>query len=321
MSVGGQGVNDMKKTTLFIILAFFTIHISLFAGDQPTVPSFEEFSDWSRRHPETDTDLDLYHRSWKDSPTHIGHGGFIEQVILEPGDPMNPPAKGKVLTCLKEYDHGFLAGHFTTEPTIHEKLQTLFFVISGSGSVSADGETVDISEGTGVFMPAGLTYRFSNPADTPMEFLIFSEEITEGFEPSKSMRVGSYHDNPPGHGPYWHWAHVSRQVVSCDFANPIGFGVVTIDAFDIAHPHVAPVGIEEVWFQLKGTSLMYFGNRLFRHEEGRAFYITPNLKVPHSSINITDEPMMWMYLGIRLDRLFPDTPEKTALIERLTISD
>ncbi|MFC1538669.1 cupin domain-containing protein [Candidatus Latescibacterota bacterium] len=311
----------MKKIAIYIVLALLAAQMSAFAGDQPTVPSFEEFSDWSRRHPDTDTDLDLYHHSWKDSPTHIGHGGFIEQEILKPGDPMNPPECGAVLTCLKEYNHGFLKGSFTTESTTHEKLQVLFFVISGNGSVEAGGETADISEGTGVFMPAGITYQFSNTTETPMEFLIFSEEITEGFEPLEKMQIGSYHDNPPGNGQAWHWAHVSRNVISGGFANPLSFGVVTIDALDIAQPHVAPIGIEEIWFQLKGKSLMYFGNRLFWHEEGEAFYITPNYKVPHSSINNTDGPMMWVYLGIRLDRLLPDTPEKTALIESLTIDE
>jgi hypothetical protein len=66
---------------------------------------------------------------------------------------------------------------------------------------------------------------------------------------------------------------------------------------------------------------MFFGNRLFWHEEGEAFYITPNYKVPHSSINHTDEPMMWIYLGIRLDRNIPQTEEIKALIDSLTVKE
>lgn len=311
----------MKKLVILLVMLLFLPFSPAFSGHQPTVPSFDEFSDWSRRHPDTDTNLDMYHRSWKSSPAHIGHGGFIEQEIFYPGDPLNPPKCGAVLTCLKEYNHGFLEGNTRTKPTTHEKLQVLFFVIKGEGTVHAGGKKVDIYDGSGVFIPARLEYQFRNTSEKPLEMLIFSEEISEGFEPSTEIQIGNYHDSVPGTGLAWHWSHVSRSIVSGNFENPISYGVVTIDALDIAHPHVAPIGIEEIWFQLKGKSLMFFGNRLFWHEEGEAFYITPNYKVPHSSINHTNEPMMWIYLGIRLDRDIPQTKEIKALIDSLTVKE
>ena len=103
-----------------------------------------------------------------------------------------------------------------------------------------------------------------------------------------------------------HWAHIGRGFgwdTPPKFANPMGFAIVSIDKFDIAQPHVHGAGCEEIWCQLKGTSLLLFGNRLFHQEPGEAFLIPPNRKVPHSSINATDEPMLWLYMGNRHDQV------------------
>ena len=176
-------------------------------------------------------------------------------------------------------------------------------------------------EGSGIFLPAGLTYIFTADKDSPVEALIFSEKISDKFVPSKEMTIGNYRDKVPGAGPFWHWSHITRGIVDGKWENPIWFGIVTLDALEIAQPHVAPIGIEEIWLQVKGRGLMFFGNRLFWHEPGEAFYIPPNYKVPHSSVNYSDEPMLWMYLGIRLDNKIQITPAMKALIDSLTVTE
>jgi len=60
---------------------------------------------------------------------------------------------------------------------------------------------------------------------------------------------------------------------------------------------------EEIWCQVKGKSLLLFGNRLYKQEPGEAFLIPPNRKVPHSSINHTGEHMLWLYFGNRHDNV------------------
>lgn len=149
-------------------------------------------------------------------------------------------------------------------------------------------------------MPAKLEYRFTNTTQEPMEVIIIVEDIPNDFKPKTSMSVGNYHNNIPYAG--MHWAHIGRSICDCSFANPMGVAVVTIDAFDIAQPHVHGEGCEEIWCQLKGKSLLLFGNRLRWQREGEAFLVPPDGKVPHSSINYTDEPMQWLYLGNRHDR-------------------
>jgi mannose-6-phosphate isomerase-like protein (cupin superfamily) len=130
------------------------------------------------------------------------------------------------------------------------------------------------------------------------------EEIPAGFNPNTKISVGDYRKTLPSVG--MHWAHIGRGFTwdtPPKFANPVGFAAVSIDKFDIAQPHVHGPGCEEVWCQLQGTSLLLFGNRLLKQEPGEAFLVPPNRKVPHSSINPSDEPMMWLYMGNRHDHV------------------
>jgi len=266
-------------------------------------PSFYEHAKSNHRHPGIDTDVYLYINHWRNSLPYEGHGGLIERDILTPGDPLNPPKKGAVLKYIKAYKRGVLQPCCDTQPFKCDKEQAFFYVMGGTGRVEAGGKKAELEEGKAVVIPAGLEYRFFNPTKEDLEMIIVEEEITTGFIPNNEMSVGSYHDSKPSVG--MHWAHIGRGFlydVSPKFANPMGLGIVSIDKFDIAQPHVHGPGCEEIWCQLKGKSLLFFGNRLLWQEPGEAFLIPPNNKVPHSSINHTGD-MLWLYLGNRHDRL------------------
>lgn len=290
-------------TLLGFGLAGFTTILAQEKVTQEPDPSYAEDAKSSRRHPEVDTDVFLYINHWRNSLPHEGHGGIIERDILTPGDPAHPPKKGAVLKYIKAYKRGVLQPRTNTQLNKHEKEQVFFYVMDGVGQVEAGGKKAELEEGTAVVIPAGLEYRLFNPTEQPLEMIIVVEEITPGFIPNKEMSVGSYHDSKPSTGT--HWAHIGRGFaydVNPKFANPMGFSIVSIDRFDIAQPHVHGPGTEEIWCQLKGKSLLFFGNRLLRQEPGEAFLIPPNNKVPHCSINATDEQMLWLYFGNRHDK-------------------
>jgi mannose-6-phosphate isomerase-like protein (cupin superfamily) len=301
----------MKKslvlTTVFMLAfglgGFSAVLLQEKLTEEPE-PSFYEHAKSNHRHPEVDTNVYLYINHWRNSLPHEGHGGLIERDILTPGDPLHPPKKGAVLKYLKAYKRGVLQPRCNTQPTKHDREQVFFYVMEGTGRVEAGGKKAGLEEGTALVIPAELEYRFFNPTEGCLEMIIVVEEISDGFIPNKEMSVGNYHDSKPGIG--YHWAHIGRGFsydVSPKFANPMGLGIVSIDKFDIAQPHVHGPGCEEIWCQLKGKSLLYFGNRLLWQEPGEAFLIPPNNKVPHCSINHTDEHMLWLYLGNRHDRL------------------
>ena len=104
-----------------------------------------------------------------------------------------------------------------------------------------------------VVIPAGLSYRLFNPSDRPLELFLAAEETPDGFVPARELSVGRYRDSLPLVGA--HWAHIARPFVydhEPKFANPMGFVVVSVDAFDIAQPHTHPAAAEEIWLQVKG---------------------------------------------------------------------
>ncbi|MDP2982558.1 MAG: cupin domain-containing protein [Candidatus Latescibacter sp.] len=299
------------KRLLMLTAALFTI--TFIPGyTQDKAPSYFELDDYNHRYPATDTNIDFYLQNWKNSPVYnrsVMHGGWIERPYLTPGDPANPSRPGAVLKYIKAYNHGALDPATYTQKTKHDKEQVFFYITEGVGRVEAGGKKADLSEGTGVFIPAGLTYQFFNTdKEQSLQAVIVVEDITEGFQPLKEMKTGSYKDHMPGAG--MHWAHIGRGIVDgVKFSNPMGIAVVSVAAWDMAQPHMHGPGCEEIWCQLKGTSLLLFGNQLRRQEPGMAFLIPPTFKIPHSSINGTDEPMQWLYLGNRHD------PQETRKME------
>lgn len=294
----------MKKVLFLTVVMFAAFAAVVLAQDK--APSYFEMDDYNHRYPETDTNIDLYLRSWKNSPVYRGsslHGGWIERPYLTTGDPLNPPRPGAVLKYMKSYNHGRIDAGSKTQKVSHDKEQVFFFILKGKGRVVAGDKTAELAEGTGVFIPAGLEYQFFNDCtEYSMEAIVVAEEITDDFEPAKEMATGSYHDSQPRPG--MHWAHIGRGIFQDGrpkFQNPVGFAHVSVDAHDMAQPHMHGPGVEEVWCQIKGDSLLMFGNQLRVQEVGMAFLIPPTFKIPHSSINHTDEPMQWLYMGNRHD--------------------
>ena len=296
----------------YVVLAVMVIFVSTVAWSQKPemVISNQEYKSFLNSHDPViyfdgqrrsyDTDVDDFLCDWRDSDGHVGHGGFIEHSYFTRGNPVNPEKPGAILTYLKEYDHGILSPNSITQPTKHDKEQEFFFVLGGTGTVEAGGKTVFLKEGTGVFIPAGLTYQFKNISEDPLEVVIVVEEIGEDFEPGTEMVSGNYHDSEVSYG--GHWSHVVRNILSgAKYYHPLGFIVVSLESFDIAHPHAHVEGAEEIWNQIMGESLLFVGKNLRRQPVGTAFMAPPDSISAHASINHTGEPMYWFYTSIRYD--------------------
>ena len=263
-------------------------------------PSYREDAPWGLRRPGLDTDVSLYINHWRNSPPREGHGGLVERDILTRGDPFHPAKKGAVLRYLKSYLRAELPPGSGTREYRDAREQVFLYVLAGTGRIEAGGRGVDLEEGMAVVVPAGLPYRFTNSAGRPLELFLAAEEAPDGFVPARELSVGKYRESLPLVGA--HWAHIARPFIydrEPKFSNPMGFVVVSIDACDVAQPHTHPAPTEEIWLQVKGTSLLFFGNRLLRQEPGEAFLVPPTNGAPHSSINPNGEPQQWLFFGCR----------------------
>lgn len=292
----------MKKVVFLFLSGFIFCQTFVYAQDERLVPSYDERSGFIRDYPEVDIDVNPFINSWKDSKVFVGHGGFAEQTILTPGDPVNPSKKGAVLKYIKAYNHGFLYGNDKTKPTKHDSEQVIFYVINGFGKVTAGGKTSDIKEGSGIFIPAGLEYNFANTSGKALEVIIIVEGIPAGFKPVKDMVVKSYYDQTPG---FCCWAYTTYGLFSKSdgLAEPMGIAVVQVENYGMGSPHFHLDGCEEVWLKIKGDeNPVLLGKKLLRQNIGDAFLPPPNGLVPHAVINPTEKPMAWLYMGNRHDK-------------------
>ncbi|MBT4482272.1 MAG: cupin domain-containing protein [Candidatus Latescibacteria bacterium] len=287
-------------TLTFISVLFFQAPAS--AQDERLVPSYDEKSQYIYDHPDVDINVYPFVNTWKNSDVQVGHGGFVEQTIFTRGNPVDPPTKGAVLKYIRSYNHGFLYGNEKTEPIKHDREQVIFYITRGAGTVEAGDKSSEISEGTGIFIPAGLEYSFTNASGVALEVIIIVEEIPEDFKPKKDMVVKSYYDAIPGH---CCWAYTTYSLFGRNdgLAEPMGLAVVAVESYGMGSPHYHVEGCEEIWLKLKGEeNSLLLGKKLLRQNIGEAFLAPPNGLVPHSVINHTESPMAWLYLGNRHDR-------------------
>ena len=294
-----------EKKALRVVLATLAVVLAASARAQQETrgepePSFREDAPSNRRHPGLDTDVSLYINHWRNSPPREGHGGLVERDILTRGDPFQPPSKGAVLRYLAAYRRAELSPRAETREFKDAREQVFLYVMGGRGRIGTKGRTVELEEGTAVVVPAGVSYRLFNAASRTLELFLAAEETPTDFVPQKELSVGRFRDSKPTVGA--HWAHVARPFIydhEPKFANPMGFIIVSMDAFDVAQPHTHPAAAEEIWLQLKGTSLLLLGNRLLRQEPGEAFLVPPTNTVPHGSMNPDGERQLWLFFGCR----------------------
>ncbi|HDY90047.1 MAG TPA: cupin domain-containing protein [bacterium] len=292
----------MKKMIVSTVILFLFLQTFVFAQDERLIPSYDEDSGFIRDYPEVDINVSPYLCTWKDSKVEIGHGGFVEQAVFTSGDPLNPPRKGALLKYIKAYNHGFLYGNEKTNPIRHDKEQVVFYIMNGTGSVEAVGKSAEIKEGTGIFIPAGLEYSFTNTSGVVLEVIIIVEDIPAGFKPRKDMVVKSYYDSTPG---FCCWAYTTYGLFGRNdgLAEPMGIAIVAVENYGMGSPHFHVEGCEEIWLKLKGEeNPLLLGKKLLRQNIGDAFLAPPNGLVPHSVINNTEKPMAWLYLGNRHDK-------------------
>jgi len=174
--------------------------------------------------------------------------------------------------------------------------------MSGTGIIKwAEGKS-NIVEGSGIFIPAGIQYSFINDSSKPLEVLIITEEIPEGFKPGKKIIIRNYKESKPG---FCCWAYTIRNLFgkSDGLAEPMGIAVITVEGLGMGSPHYHIDGCEEIWTKIKGEqNLLMLGKKLLRQDIGDAFLAPPDGLVPHSVINPGESEMCWLYIGNRHDK-------------------
>jgi len=238
--------------------------------------------------------LGTYMRGWWQASTEASHGCLLERVFMTRVDPAIPSKPGAVLLNMRSISRAILGPCTSTVPTTHEDFLEVMYVASGGGRVEAGDQACAVREGSMVLFPAGMSHKLINDGCESLELIIITNDREKDISAEKEFKHSNYHDNPITTTTS-HWHHICYSV---GVGGGVGTIVVGIDAMRIAEPHGhGPDKFDEVWYQLKGTSLLLLGNEIGRQHVGQAFNCPPN--VPHASINDSCELMKWLYISMR----------------------
>ena len=178
---------------------------------------------------------------------------------------------------------------------------SLFFIsLTGAGTFEAGDLKQQVTEGDAILVPPGLTHVLSNSENTPLEFLILEEVLSDGIEaPRKDALIRNYRERPLGQG---HWTHLVHPIFGPDDGLVTLHSVlmVRIEAMQTPDTHGHGPDMDEVWYMLEGNGIHVVSRNVYRQMPGDAVSVASS-NPGHSLINDTDEPLKTFYFA-RYDR-------------------
>jgi len=256
-----------------------------------------------------DRRIDMFIGDWRKSMPRHAYGSLVLRDILTRGDNYAPPEPGAILKAINYLAYGRLQPHNVTTPTMLNREQNVFYVVGGSGEISAGGKTVAIHKDIAVFIPENIEFTMTNTGDADLTMYVVSEPVPDGFVPAKAMLVTDEAQvpvrTPMAASPYTlpgasgHWAHVVRDLFSrTDGLATIG-DLITVDInpMTMGEPHPHNPGQEEIWTAIDGDSLAFIGTELRVQHPGMAYMIRPDQSMTHSNINAGDRPVKFLWFS------------------------
>lgn len=249
----------------------------------------------------TGDQITYYFGDWHNATPRTIRGSLVEQDILTRGDATHPTEKGAVLRDVNSYTYATLAPNASTTPTRLDGQQEIYYVESGRGTVTAGGQTAELSRNIAVLMPANLEFTLKNTGDQPLAMYVVNEPTPSGFQPNAQMLVRD-ENKVLVSTTTQEWSEIVKPL----FAKEDGLGTlqnvetVTLDPLTISRPDFVKnnTDIEAVWTELDGTSIAFISNDLFKQTPGMAFYNVPDNLTPHSVINGSQtEQIKLFYFG------------------------
>jgi mannose-6-phosphate isomerase-like protein (cupin superfamily) len=262
--------------------------------------------------PLQDTRANMYFGDWRDSEPHAMFGALVVRDILTPGDNLSPPYPGAVLERAKFLSYGRLEARGRTVPSTLQGLQIFFYVMEGEGEVSAGGKTEAIRKGSAVLVPEGLEFTLHNTGETQLTAYMVGDPTFPGFKPLSSFVVKEEdklpHSKPETESPFTnpgaggHWAHITHGF----FNNRNGLAtvgaIITVEILpmQLGEPHPHFPGHEEIWCEIEGKSLAFYGSQLRMQHPGQAYILRPDNLTTHSNINFEepgDKPIEFLWFS------------------------
>jgi len=251
-------------------------------------------------NPETNPNIDMFIRSWKESMPKHTHGALLERDVLTKGngDTVNPTVRGAVLKYVNRFTHASLMSHNSTIPTTLKGEQEIFYILSGNGTITAGSKTANLYSGIAILMPANLEFTMTNTCDEPLTMYLISEPYPEGFRLNKEMLVVD-ENTTPMYTSNTHWVGVAKHL----FRTGDGLGtlesvqVVSFSPMTFFHPHSHVEGTEEVWTAVYDDINFLLGKQIRLQPPGTAYMIPTDGRTPHANFNVSNKPVKMFYFA------------------------
>jgi len=284
----------MKNITLvFLIICIAIAAYFIIGSKEPESHIVEE----SSNH-QTSPDIDMFIGYWKDTASRQMFGSLEVWDLLTKcyDNPLQPKKKGAVLTDLNSLSYAILKNNTSTTPTMLKERQHIFYIVSGTGTITSGDTTADLHAGIGVIMPPYVEFTMANTGIEQLTMYIIEEPAPDGVNTNKEMVVKNENDNPVS-------TNIHRVGVK-DWLFSINDGLTTLISMNpvtyvpksLTPPHVHLKGEEEVWFAIDSDIFIQLGNQRRKFPIGSAYKVPSNGATPHSNINVTNVPqkLMWM---------------------------
>jgi mannose-6-phosphate isomerase-like protein (cupin superfamily) len=262
---------------------------------------------YERTRDSEDRRIDMFIGDWRDSMPRHAYGSMVLRDILTRGDNYAPPQPGAILEAANFLAYGRLQPGNSTTPMSLDHEQNVFYVVGGTGEITAGDKTVALRHDIAIFLPENLQFVMKNTGDDDLTMYVVSEPVPDGFVPRKDMLSIDESKVPPRvpmeaspftlPGASGHWAHIVRDLFSrTDGLATLGDVItVAINPMTMGEPHPHNAGQEEIWCAIDGTSLAFLGTELRVQRPGMAYMIRPDQYMTHSNINTGDTPVKFLW--------------------------
>lgn len=233
--------------------------------------------------------VDMYFTDWH-TTTPKTKGSITEYTVFTKGDPMKPTTKGAVLRYIDSYAYDSLAPNASTSDHLSGQ-QRVYYFTTGTGTISAGGDSAPVSNNIAVLVPANLVFTIKNTGADPLGAYVITEPTPRSFKPGTKLVVKN-EELTPINTTVPDWSRLVRPLfrASDGLATIDRVATVTLDELTITRPVVGDkLHTENLWMELSGTSIAFIGPYLRRQTPGIAYEHPPDNLAPTANVNYSED--------------------------------
>lgn len=240
---------------------------------------------------------DMYFSDWHASKAQTT-GPVTEYTVFTKGDPMKPTAKGAVLRYIESYVYTTWAPSASAPPTTLSGKQQVYYFTTGTGTISAAGDSAPVSTNIAVLVPANLAFTIKNTATIPLGAYVITEPTPSGFQPGTKLVVKDEKATPISTADQ-EWSRLVRPLFTATdgLATISSVETVTLDDLTITRPFTGTMpNTEHLWMELSGTCIAFIGPYLRRQTPGIAYEHPPDNLAPTANVNYSEDSQVKLLL-------------------------